>query len=116
VATSTAIKEIFNAALDDAWRRQAELFERAAREAIAAALKPARDPAAPRAPPLSIQEAQASLGGISRRGVYRLAERGEVEFVRVGNLVRVTAESIERLLTRGYRPRHFPQLKNSKAS
>lgn len=112
--TQTALREIFSAALEIAWEKQAELFERTAREAIAEALKPAANPAAPRPPPYPIAEAQERLGGISRRGVYRLAEKGELEFVRVGNLVRVTAESVARVLKRGYRPRHFPQLKNQK--
>ncbi len=50
----------------------------------------------------SEDSARDELGGISRSGLKRLAERGEVQAVRVGlRRVMYTRESIVNLITRG---------------
>ena len=79
--------------------------------------------AVPTAPPpelLTLEQTGVALGGeeepISRRGLYRLAAANEIEFVRVGALIRVRADSIRRLIDRGYRAQTRPQLRNQKSA
>ncbi|MCW2497515.1 hypothetical protein [Jatrophihabitans sp.] len=48
----------------------------------------------------SIEEAQMSLGGYSRSGIYRLAAAGEIDFVHIGRRAFVTAESLRAYVQR----------------
>jgi excisionase family DNA binding protein len=117
IQTRQVVEDVVEAALAKFGETQAETFARLAREIIVSVGKPEAHPSLPRGPPLSISEAMEELGGsISRRTIYRLAERGDLEFIRVGGLVRVTRGSVDRLLAQGYRPRHFPQLKHRKVA
>lgn len=48
--------------------------------------------------PLTIKEI-CELLCISRPSVYRMRERGEIRFVKIGGLTRIPVEDVERLLT-----------------
>ena len=111
MSSNVAIRQIFDDALEESEIRQAARIEQIINDAIASALKA---PSAPRAPPLSLPDAQRELGGLSRRQLYRLAELHQLEFIRIGKLVRVTRESIDRLLAGGSESKSFPQLRNQR--
>jgi excisionase family DNA binding protein len=48
--------------------------------------------------PLSIKEV-CKLLSISRPSVYRMKERGDLKFIKIGSLTRIPAEDVERLLS-----------------
>ncbi|GHH16061.1 hypothetical protein GCM10008023_19640 [Sphingomonas glacialis] len=48
-------------------------------------------------PFLSIPQAQAELGGISRANAYNLINRGDLELVKLGRKSLITGRSINRL-------------------
>lgn len=60
MSSNVAIRQIFDDALEESEIRQAARIEQIINDAIASALKA---PSAPRAPPLSLPDAQRELGG-----------------------------------------------------
>ena len=90
------------------------------RDTVARLLSSSANPTAPLPELLTLEQAGVALGGkdspVSRRSLYRLAGRNEVIFTRVGTSIRVRADSVMRLIERGYQPQIRGWLRNQKTA
>jgi hypothetical protein len=119
-ALAQTFEKILKNTLTEELGRHRESVVSEVRDTVARLLSSSANPMALLPELLSLEQAGVALGGkddpVSRRSLYRLADRDEIEFVRVGALIRVRADSIRRLIDRGYRPQTRPQLRNQKTA